>query len=172
MLPNAAEAHAGSDVLDSTLRAYNLTRDDLFIYIDKTRHTLTLKAGRLTLKQYRCVFGTNPVADKKFEGDRCTPEGVFHIIDKGPNMLWDKFMLIDYPTADSWSKFKANKQAGLIKPNARIGGSIGIHGVPKDRLYLVDKGINWTYGCISLSNPDVEDLYQYVGKGTTVIISK
>ena len=81
-------------------------------------------------------------------------------------------MLIDYPTKESWKKFEANKAHGRIPPDATIGGGIGIHGVPKNKHYLIDKGINWTLGCISLTNEDIDEIYSYVDIGTKVTITK
>jgi murein L,D-transpeptidase YafK len=158
--------------IEQKLHAFQLDRHDIEIYIDKTEHTLTLKVGQTTLKQYKCVFGGNPRDDKKYEGDKCTPEGVFHIQAKYPHPDWNKFMLIDYPTKQSWQKFQANKAHGKLPPNASIGGAIGIHGVPVNKNYLIEKGINWTLGCISLSNADVDEIYRYVDIGTKVTIAK
>jgi len=36
----------------------------------------------------------------------------------------------------------------------------------------VDKYKNWTNGCISLKNEDVEEIYNYVPVGTRVTIQK
>jgi murein L,D-transpeptidase YafK len=124
------------------------------------------------LKQYKCVFGGNPIADKKYEGDQCTPEGVFHILAKYPHPQWNKFILLDYPNKQSWKKFEANKAHGKLPPGATIGGAVGIHGVPANKNYLIEKGINWTLGCISLANKDVEEIYLYVNIGTRVTIAK
>ena len=168
----SVQAYAQPRSIDEKLASFNLDKKDIVIYIDKTAHTFTLMIGRLMLKQYKCVFGVNPVADKKCEGDRCTPEGEFHIIAKNPHKDWDKFMLIDYPTAQSWKKFNANKEHGIVAAKARIGGSVGIHGVPANKPYLIDKGINWTWGCISLSNADVDEVYKYVSVGTKVVITR
>ena len=158
--------------IEQKLHAFQLDPKDIEIYIDKTEHKLTLQVDRVTIKEYKCVFGGNPVDDKMCEGDKCTPEGVFHIIDKHPHPEWDKFMLIDYPTKQSRIKFESNKAHGKIPPYATIGGGVGIHGIPANKPYLIDKGINWTLGCISLSNEDIEEIYNWVGIGTKVTISK
>jgi murein L,D-transpeptidase YafK len=166
------QALAKPVTIEQKLAHYHLDKQDISIYIDKTGHTLTLKAGKIILKEYRCVFGANPVADKKCEGDKCTPEGEFHIVAKHPHPEWNKFMLIDYPTPQSKMKFNANKEHGKLPPGATIGGGVGIHGVPWNKPYLIDKGINWTLGCISLSNNDVDEIYKYVDVGTLVTIVK
>jgi lipoprotein-anchoring transpeptidase ErfK/SrfK len=35
---------------------------------------------------------------------------------------------------------------------------------------MIDRYKNWTMGCISMKNGDVEDLYKYVTAGTRVTI--
>ena len=172
LLSGTCDAQNAHQTIDQKLHALRLDKSDIEIYIDKTEHTLTLKAGKNELKQYKCVFGGNPRDDKKYEGDKCTPEGVFHILAKYPHPDWHKFMLIDYPTPQSWKKFEANKAHGKIPHGATIGGSIGIHGVPAGKNYLIDKTINWTLGCISLRNEDVEEIYRYVDIGTKITIAK
>ena len=147
-------------------------QEPIVIYVSKLKHILQVKRGDTVLEAYKCVLGGDPINDKKFEGDQCTPEGVFHIISKVPHRSWDVFMGIDYPTTDSWRKFERNKAMSKVPHNARIGGSIGIHGVPEGRSDLIDKNINWTLGCISLRNADVEKLYKLVDVGTEVIIIK
>ncbi|MCW3127600.1 MAG: L,D-transpeptidase catalytic domain [Bacteroidetes bacterium] len=158
--------------IDQKISALHLDRKGVTVYISKLSHTLTLKIDTVTLKEYYCVFGGNPYSDKKYEGDQCTPEGVFHVLSKYPHSDWEKFIWIDYPNNESWRKFETNKQQGKLPPNATIGGSIGIHGVPNHRSDLIDNTINWTLGCISLRDEDVNEIYNYVSAGTEVIITK
>ena len=158
--------------IDQKISALNLNKEDITIWISKLSHTLTLKIDTIVLKQYVCVFGGNPVDDKSCEGDQCTPEGVFHIKANYPLHDWEKFMWIDYPNRESERKFETNKQLGRLPQNARIGGNIGIHGVPAHKSYLIDELTDWTLGCISLRNEDILEIYSYVGVGTEVIITK
>lgn len=71
----------------------------------------------------------------------------------------------DYPNKESWRKHKDAKQKGLISQSATIGGEVGIHGTPKSEDYLIDDGINWTAGCISLKHKDVEEIYKIIKLG-------
>ena len=78
--------------------------------------------------------------------------------------------MIDYPNKESWEKFNQRKSQGLIQKNAKIGGGIGIHGTwPNDNI-VVDDFTNWTEGCISLKNYDIDELFSYLPVGTKVII--
>jgi len=147
-----------------------IKKSDLSINIDKSEYKLKLVSKANVIKEYPVVFGTNPVDDKLMEGDRSTPEGTFKIRDHYPHASWSKFIWIDYPTKDSWKKHNEAKQNNKIPQNATIGGEVGIHGVPKGKDALIDKKVNWTWGCISLKNKDINDLYKVVFKGMTIII--
>jgi lipoprotein-anchoring transpeptidase ErfK/SrfK len=106
------------------------------------------------------------------EGDRNTPEGTFRISSKRPHNRWNKIMLLDYPTQESWEKFNRRKSQGLIPRSAKIGGGIGIHGTwPNDNI-VVDDYTNWTQGCVSLRNSDMDEIYSFVQPGTKIIIRK
>lgn len=142
----------------------------LMIYIDKSEYKLSLKYQGKTLKEYPVVFGENPVDDKRMEGDMCTPEGRFQLRDLYPHKKWSKFMWINYPTAESEKKFKKSKKQGTIPEDATIGGEVGIHGVPEGKNKLIFEKNNWTWGCISMTNQDVDDLYKVAFKGMQVEI--
>jgi murein L,D-transpeptidase YafK len=142
------------------------------VQIDKSDYTLSLLSDTITLKQYPVVFGGNPVDDKLREGDQCTPEGTFYIISKYPHRNWSRFIWIDYPNDDSWKKHNTAKNEGRIPKEASIGGEIGIHGVPEGGDAAIDLKYNWTLGCISLKNTDIEEFYPLINKSTRIVITK
>ncbi|MGJ8684844.1 MAG: L,D-transpeptidase family protein [Nonlabens sp.] len=152
--------------------AQQLKKEDLHILIDKSDYTLSVLAGNDIVKVYPVVLGTNPVDDKLMEGDRSTPEGVFGVRDYYPHRKWSKFIWIDYPTEDSWKKHNAAKADGSIPQSATIGGEVGIHGVPQGSDNLIAQKVNWTWGCISLTNTDVNDLYPIIHKNMKIEIVK
>jgi lipoprotein-anchoring transpeptidase ErfK/SrfK len=121
---------------------------------------------------YPVVFGNDPMKDKLVEGDRCTPEGSFKILSKKLHNKWSRFMLLDYPTQETLVKFNQKKQRGEIPKNASPGGGVGIHGVWPHEDFIIDRYKNWTLGCISLKNSDVQELYSYIPTGTPVLIKK
>lgn len=47
---------------------------------------------------------------------------------------------------------------------------MGIHGVPKGTDRIIDDRNNWTWGCPSLKNQDVNEIYEVVQVGTLVEI--
>jgi len=157
------------------LRAANIDADKVFLLIDKSDYRLYLYEDVTLRKIYKVVFGSRNLADKLMQGDRKTPEGTFHIISKRYDGRWSRFLLLDYPNETSWAKFHQRQQQGLVGPNADIGGGIGIHGVEYRagiRDVYVDRRINWTLGCVSMKNPDVNELYDVIKVGTPVVIRR
>jgi murein L,D-transpeptidase YafK len=140
------------------------------VVIDKSEYTMTLYDEDGWLATYPVVFGNKNQADKKMEGDRLTPNGHFRITFKKPHKEWGFFLLLDYPTPESYARFKQRKQNGQIPKTAKIGGGIGIHGTRPNEEYAVDKFMNWTNGCISVKYSDIEELYELLPLSTPVEI--
>lgn len=142
------------------------------IIVDKTEYSLKVLYRKKPIRVYKATFGPQPKQDKCMEGDRCTPEGSFTINHLNPRSMYNKFMQLNYPNESSWEKFNSLKKNGKIPSSAKIGGSIGIHGIWKGGDQLIDLGVGWTDGCVALKNNDVDDLYKFVGVGTKVIIKQ
>ncbi|NET50802.1 MAG: L,D-transpeptidase [Merismopedia sp. SIO2A8] len=138
--------------------------------IEKSKHRLTVFYDAQPIKSYPVVFGKNSMGDKRHEGDRKTPEGIFRIRDRYPHPDWSKFLWLDYPTPQSWRKHYQAKVSGNINWLLPIGGQIGIHGVPTSGDRLIEEQTNWTWGCPSMKNEDVDELYTVVEVGTLVEI--
>jgi murein L,D-transpeptidase YafK len=156
------------DLLDSL----HIRKELITVHIDKSEYKLRLVADTIIIKEYPVVFGSNPADDKLRQGDHCTPEGTFRIKSKYPHNKWSKFIWIDYPNTESWKKHNAAKTEGLIPQDAQIGGEVGIHGVPENADFAIDRKINWTLGCISLKNKDIDELYEFLGTSNKVVITK
>ena len=106
-----------------------VTRNTYSVIIVKSKYELKIidSTGEWIVT-YPVVFGNKDLGDKLMQGDRRTPEGIFHILNKRKHQKWDSFMLIDYPNQESYQKFNARKAKGAIPADAQIGGAIGIHG--------------------------------------------
>lgn len=146
--------------------------NNISVRIDKSDYTLSILADTILLKEYPVVLGGNPTDDKLMEGDQCTPEGIFYMVSKYPHKNWTKFIWINYPTDGSWKKHNQAKKDGTIPSDAKIGGEIGIHGVPGGMDQYIDLQYNWTLGCISLKNKDVNEIYPYIKADTKIEIRK
>lgn len=157
--------------LQQLIDTLNVDLASLSIEIDKSDYLLTIVSDKKAIKKYQVVLGNNPIDDKLIEGDLCTPEGTFRVVKKYPHNEWSKFILIDYPNEESHRKFNEAKGSGIIPQNSTPGGSIGIHGVPEND-YRMNLRINWTAGCISLKNMDINEIYSVIDSNTVVIIKK
>jgi lipoprotein-anchoring transpeptidase ErfK/SrfK len=71
--------------------------------------------------------------------------------------------------ADQWADIFFAQWRG-VEPTSRtkLGGLVGIHGTGA-RPHLP---IDWTQGCIAVSNDEIEFLYDYAPVGTPVIINE
>lgn len=151
-------------------RSFSQPLQPLSIVVDKSSYELTVYDAKGWYATYPVVFGNPSLSDKKMEGDRNTPEGSFRIVNKRVHDKWDRYMGLDYPTKESLAKFNERKRRGEIPAGAKPGAGVGIHGVWPHEDFVVDRYKNWTNGCISLKNADVEELYSYVPIGTPVTI--
>jgi len=140
------------------------------ILIDKSDYELSVYDDKGWFATYPVVFGNGSLSDKKMEGDKNTPEGVFHIANKRVHEKWCRYMGLDYPTAEDRQKFNERKQRGEIPASASIGGGVGIHGTWPHEDFVIDRYQNWTLGCISMKNDDVIEVYGYTNPGTKVTI--
>jgi murein L,D-transpeptidase YafK len=140
------------------------------IVVHKLSRKLTFYQGITPLKTYSVVLGNDPLNDKLCQGDTCTPEGVYRVRAKYPHSKWDSFIWLDYPNTQNWLKFARAKKAGRLPDDADIGGEVGIHGTEDPLKNL--RGDNWTKGCVSLQNKDLQEIYPLVNDKTLVVIQK
>ena len=155
--------------------------------ISKSRNELVIKDGDAIIKRYHAAFGRGGKGAKRRRGDDMTPVGAYRITEFKADSRFHFFMLLDYPNlVDGWhgyrnrtidaSQFKAIAtayRAGSAPPqNTELGGYIGIHGIGEVSPKKLDihRSQNWTRGCIALRNEEVNELRDYVTRGTRVII--
>ena len=134
------------------------------ILIEKAARRLTLLDHGRVVKTYHVSLGSNPVGPKTREGDGKTPEGVYKIDSRNPYSKYHLALHVSYPNAID----RARAQRLGVRP----GGEIMIHGVP-NRWRLLGPAIqltDWTKGCISVSNDDVEEIWKAVPNGAVVEI--
>jgi hypothetical protein len=134
------------------------------IIVDKFAHKIYVYHGGKLKKEFTAELGTNWIGTKLYRGDKATPEGKYHITKKKTNRLtkYYKALLIDYPNDEDKQRYSIGVKNGVI-PRRGIGNLIEIHGDG-------GRGINWTDGCVALTNNDIDKLFDYVGVGTPVTI--
>jgi lipoprotein-anchoring transpeptidase ErfK/SrfK len=144
--------------------------DSIALKVVKSKNRLFVYHKGAILTAYKCVFGGNPAGQKLREGDRRTPEGIFTILESHKHDKWHTFMLFDYPNNESRKNHEEAKRKGLIPQDARIGGNVGIHGIWFNGDNVIELKHDWTDGCISLMNKDIEELNKLVKPGYTNLI--
>ncbi|OLS46546.1 hypothetical protein BV509_02020 [Rhodovulum sulfidophilum] len=129
------------------------------VVVMKGQRALYLLHHDQVLKAYRISLGYAPVGDKQIEGDGKTPEGRYHIDRRNPDSEFHLSIGISYPNEADIEEAKALGR----KP----GGDIFIHG--RARKNRRRKG-DWTAGCISVTDAEMEDIYAMVRDGTVIDI--
>jgi murein L,D-transpeptidase YafK len=132
--------------------------------VQKTQRKLEVFEKGKLLKTYDVSLGFSPEGDKKWEGDGKTPEGLYHINDKNPNSHFHRNLGVSYPNENDLA------EANVLGKSA--GKDIKIHGLgtlraPLGKLHL---WIDWTAGCIAVTNAEIEELYNAVAVGTPIFI--
>ncbi len=135
--------------LEHMLDSLGIAGRDIHFLVKKSERIFQVLDKGMVLKEYPCVLGEAPVGDKMMQGDRRTPEGKFGIRSKRVHDKWHAFVWVDYPNAESRKRFAARLANGSIPKTAKIGGEIGIHGVPDGMDHWVNNGSDWTFGCIA-----------------------
>lgn len=140
------------------------------LVVRKGAHTLTLYDGPRALGVYRVAIGPGGAGPKLREGDKVTPTGRYHVISRNPSR-YRVFLRLDYPNAADRARFAERKRTGALGSSATIGGSIGIHGAPPERLAKpLHKTVDWTAGCVALDDDEIVALSARVPDGTPVDI--
>jgi hypothetical protein len=141
----------------------------------RKQELLVYYKGRL-FKRYEAVFGRSlDLSAKLWAQDRRTPEGVYTIIEKYPSARFHWFLKLNYPNLVDRVRYETLRVNGVVPTDGdgkepTVGSAIGIHGT--DVPILNSGHINWTTGCISVENSDIEDLERLLPVGTVVIIKQ
>lgn len=134
------------------------------VLVEKSKSRMYLKSGDKIIKEYRVVFGADPVGHKQQEGDERTPEGRYVLDYKKKDSAYYKAIHISYP--NSTDKKRARSKG--VDP----GGAIMIHGQKNGWGWLgfVSRFFNWTDGCIAVTDEEMEEIWNLVETGTPIEI--
>ena len=158
-----------------------------WILVDTQALALTVYSteNRILARFNNISIGSGGGAEIHHRGDETTPLGVFHVswIDR-QHRRYGTFIGLDYPSADiarrayvegSISRMqldsilKALQQHRTPPQNTPLGGRLGIHGIGRANP-AIHKAINWTDGCVALTNQQILQLSPWVQPGTRVVI--
>ena len=129
------------------------------VHVYKSFRRMYLLNGSNVLKMYYVNLGFAPSGDKLQEGDGRTPEGSYFINRRNPESEYHLSIGISYPDEVDVAEAAAVGRSP--------GGDIFIHGWgPK----VTNPRPDWTYGCIAVTNKEIEEIYAMVRDGTRITI--
>lgn len=134
------------------------------IVVLKAKRQLMLYANGKVLKTYDVSLGRHPMGPKQREGDKRTPEGVYFIEAHKAESSFHRALRISYPSV-------ADRNAAE-KRNEPPGGDIMIHGIRNGLGFIgrLQRCVDWTSGCIAVTDPEIEEIYRAVADGTPIEI--
>jgi murein L,D-transpeptidase YafK len=134
------------------------------ILIEKSTRRLMLISQGEVLKSYKIALGGNPIGPKERQGDNKTPEGTYVIDARNRDSRFHLSLRISYPNERDK---KRAKELG-VSP----GGDIMIHGIKNGFSWVGDahSGVDWTKGCIAVTDQEIEEIDKLAPNGTIVEI--
>lgn len=173
-------------LLPSSSVAAPLAQDAPWVLINVRTLTLTVLSQRnhVLARFTNIAIGSGGFSRNRRRGDDKTPLGVFRVAWINPHSRFKIFFGLDWPNPDDARRAYLKGDLSLkeyhavaaafrehrIPPQDTVlGGQIGIHGLGSGSP-LVQAKVNWTDGCIALTNPQIRALSHWVQIGTRVVI--
>lgn len=156
-----------------------------WLLVDTRELMLTVMDGeqpQLTL--HNLAIGRYGTSGAKRRGDNTTPLGRFRITGIKRDADFHRFIGLNYPDAERARQgyregaisrdeylaiLGAHRRGTTPLQDTALGGHVGIHGLGQadPRLHEL---MNWTKGCVALSNEQIDTLLQWVHVGMRVEI--
>lgn len=134
------------------------------IVIEKARHRLTLYQGQTAIRDYPVSIGRGGLGPKRQEGDRLTPEGSYRVESRNAGSDYHRALKVSYPDAADIAAAQAR--------GVSAGSEIMIHGLRNGFGWFGTwhRQVDWTLGCIALTNAEIEEIWRVVPDGTPIEI--
>ena len=134
------------------------------ISVIKSKRQMMVFCKHKFLKEYHISLGENPIGAKHFKGDRKTPEGLYQINGKSAQSMAHKCLGISYPNDID--------RAYARKFGKSTGGDVKIHGFLNGYENEPESfiGFDWTWGCIAVTNDEVDELFDHIIIGSNILI--
>jgi murein L,D-transpeptidase YafK len=138
-------------------------RADLVV-VEKTAHRMSLYAHRRLLRVYPISLGSGGLEPKAKQGDGLTPEGHYEIDRHNAHSSFYRSLHINYPSAMD----RKVAAARGVSP----GGEVMIHGLRNYTGWIGtwQRAIDWTDGCIAVTDDEMDEIWRAVPNGTPVEI--
>lgn len=154
------------------------------IVVRKGERTLIAHCDGGARVSLRIGLGREPLGTKLRAGDQRTPEGTYRIAGRAERSRFHLFIPIDYPSREdalaaleegrisrkTYERIRAALDRDQLAPqDTDLGGRLGFHG-EGERWRGESPFLDWTYGCISLADADIDFLAARISIGTPVLI--
>lgn len=161
-------------------------QDQPWILVDTRALTLTVfSAENHALARFSNIaIGSGGVAEARRQGDATTPLGTFHVSWIDRHSRFGTFYGLDFPSAPIARRayaegnisqaeldaiLQALQQHRTPPQNTSLGGQLGIHGLGHGNP-SVQQAVNWTNGCVALTNQQIRRLSRWIHLGSRVVI--
>jgi murein L,D-transpeptidase YafK len=157
----------------------------IWVYVDTDRQILTVFRGEVSLEIFKNIaIGQGGTTLTKQTGDNKTPLGRYRITWVNHKSRFRTFYGFNYPSVEDAERALSDGRttesvAKQIKTAHRryktpsqytvLGGMLGIHGLGNADPGL-HKRVNWTRGCIALTNQQIDRLGRWIKTGTVVLV--
>lgn len=134
------------------------------IVVLKSERTLQLYRDGEVVRSFDIALGLAPEGPKRESGDFRTPEGQYFLEWKNAESDYFMALKVSYPN----ERDRTLAAAEGVDP----GGMIMIHGDPNNGRYsaMRSQGMDWTDGCIAVSNSDMVDIWLMTSEGMPIEI--
>jgi len=158
---------------------------EYWLRVDSGAMTLSVMHGdspQLTL--HNLAIGRYGTSETRRRGDHTTPLGRFRITRIDRDAAFHRFLQLDYPDAGRAEQayragiideaehraiLAAHRRGATPPQHTALGGQIGIHGLGRADPDLHEV-MNWTRGCVALTDKQIDTLLNWVHVGMRVEI--
>lgn len=135
------------------------------IIVAKHQHRMQLFSHGRLLRTYTVALGRGGDGAKRRAGDNLVPEGAYLIDSRNPHSAFHLSLHIGYPT-----RVQADTAA---RSGLDPGGDVMIHGLRNGLGWLGgwQRRVDWTRGCIAVTDAEMEQIWAMVPDGTPIVIT-
>jgi murein L,D-transpeptidase YafK len=136
------------------------------IVVDKSQHSMSLLRDGAVLRTYRVALGRGGPEPKSQEGDARTPQGAYRIDSRNPRSSFHRALHVSYPSATDVAAARAR--------GVSAGSDVMIHGIRNGLGWLgrLHRMMDWTAGCIAVTDREMDEVWRVVPDGTPIIIKQ
>ena len=135
------------------------------VLVLKAEHKLLLlDTANNVIRSYSIAIGRGGLEPKQVQGDHKTPEGLYVVDRRKRDSRFHRALHVSYP--NDFDRERARKLG------AEPGGDIMIHGIQNGLGWLgpLHRLVDWTDGCIAVTDFEIEEIWSAVPDGTPVEI--